>query len=210
MRMRSATNMEHSYSLKNALTNLTTKQKIGIGLAITLVLVLSLALIALISSNIGQDNTTEEDEITSYINEDGYEVSVETYTDEEGGKTKIETYTDDEGRIITIETHTNTSGETTVTGTKEDEYGNITTIDPNLVTTYFPYLVVREHSDAEPTLHYYVGADENSKIIRATIEYCAVEEDKALVEQYIRSIPIDLSSYTIEYTISETDIYCGD
>ena len=117
-------------------------------------------------------------------------------------------YTDENGNTVTVETTTNANGDTTTTETKEDAYGNVTTTDPNLVTTYFPYQVMREHDGYSATMRYFLSADESTKVITAMVEECDVEGDKALVQEYIDSIPLDLSDYTVEYATFVVDAVC--
>ena len=121
------------------------------------------------------------------------------------------TYQDEQGNIVNVETTVNENGETVTTRTKTDEYGNTTTVDPNLITTYFPYQVMREHAEWTPTLKYYLYiSDDNNMVINAMIEACDEERDMALVQQYIDSIPLDMSGYTVEYQTFDTDADCGD
>ncbi len=123
------------------------------------------------------------------------------------GQQAVDETTDDDG----------SSGETVVTETKMDEYGNVTTVDPDLITTYFPYQVMRKHASEELvdfgfeyTLRYALDLDEEARIITAIIEYCDVEADKALVQQYIDSIPLDLSAYTVNYETFSEDAICDE
>ena len=120
-----------------------------------------------------------------------------------------ETYTDEQGYTVNREIVTDENGETSVQGTKEDQYGNVTTLDPDLITTYFPYQVMREHLHHTPTLKYYLGINEDTGVIRVNMEDCDVENDKKEIEEYLDSIPLDLSNYTIEYELSNTDTNCG-
>lgn len=94
--------------------------------------------------------------------------------------------------------------------TKEDEYGNVTTVNPELITTYFPYQAMRDHEEYGSTLRYFLSIDEGSTVIDAVIEYCDVENDKALVQQYIDAIPLDLSAYTVNYETFYEDARCVD
>ena len=119
------------------------------------------------------------------------------------------TYVNENGDTVTVETVTNESGATTTRETKEDAYGNVTTTDPGLITTYFPYQVVREHEGYGATMRYFLGVDSEKKTIKAMVEECDVEGDKALVEAYIDSIPLDLSEYTVNYETFTVDAVCG-
>lgn len=193
--------MEQGYSLSNIFKNTTKKQRIGFCLIVAVVVILIIILVALVMSggSPSKDNGGEE--------ESGDQV--ENVTED--------TYVNEQGYTVTQKTTTYKNGEKEITGTKTDEYGNVTTIDSNLVTSYFPYQVMRQHTNEdlinsgfEYTLRYSLGLDEGgAKVINATIEYCDVEGDKALVQQYINSIPLDLSEYTINYETFTADAFCG-
>lgn len=173
-----------SNPIHSLLTNLTTNQKIGFGLGIVII-VLIIVLAPTMLQGLFVNNTATDEPVT-------------------------ETYTDEQGNTVTVETYTNDQGEEVVTGTREDPYGNITTINPDLITTYFPYQVMRDHADGDPTLRYYLAIDEASGLIRVIMEDCDVENDKILIQQYINSIPFDLSGYKIEYELSSVDTSCDD
>ena len=188
--------MEQGYSLSNIFKNTTKKQRIGFFLFLVVVVILFIALIALVMSGVSNNG----DEENSGNQTEG--VTENTYVDEQG-------YT------VTQKITTNADGSQTVIETKMDEYGNVTTTDPNLITTYFPYQVMRRHtsedliySGFEYTLQYSLGLDEEEKVINATIEYCDEEGDKALVQQYLDSIPLDLSEYTVNYETFRADAFC--
>ena len=188
--------MEQGYSLSNIFKNTTKKQRVGFFLFLIVVAILFIILIALVMSGTSDnsdegdsDGQTESVTEDAYVNEQGYTVT----------------------QVIT----TNADGSQTITETKMDEYGNVTTTDPNLITTYFPYQVMRRHtsedlinSGFEYTLRYSLGLDEAEKVINATIEYCDEEGDKVLVQQYLDSIPLDLSEYTVNYETFRADAFC--
>lgn len=184
---------ENSLSIRNLAHNLTMAQKLGLGFGVVIVALVIVFLSFMIA------NITEE--------AGGDEEQIEEIPEVVESVAQLE----EDGYIVTIDTVTNEEGTTVITGTKEDEWGNVTTINPNLVTTYFPYQVAREHEGYDSTLRYYLNIDEeNDKVIRAMIEDCDVEGDTALVQQYINSIPIDMSGYTVEYQTFSTDSDCGE
>ena len=119
-------------------------------------------------------------------------------------------YADGDGYTYNEEMITNEAGETETIWTKTDEYGNTTTMNPEMITTYFPYQAVREHADGSASLRYYLSVEEGNTTIDAVIEYCDVENDKILVEQYVNAIPIDMSAYTINYEEFSEDANCGE
>lgn len=178
--------------IKNLWKNLTTSQKIGWGLGVVIAILLIVLLAVMMSGQSGKSGTTEEENITE-----------ETYTTNDGN-----TYT------VTTETMENGSGEEVEVSTKMDEYGNVTTTDPNLITTYFPYQVMRQHEGElvelgfDSTVRYSLNLDEENKVITAMIEDCDQEGDKELVERYLSVIPIDLSAYTVEYEVFAEDAIC--
>ena len=126
-----------------------------------------------------------------------------------------DTYTNEDGYTVTQEIKTYADGGKVITETKVDEYGNVTTVDPSLITTYFPHQVMRQHTskdlvDAgfEYTLRYSLQLDEDAKAITATIEYCDEGGNKALVQEYLSAIPLDLSEYTVNYETFTEDAFC--
>ena len=195
---------------KNISEKLTKPQKVGVVLGIVIIVLLLVFVLLLTDGlfNGGGGSELEEEVVEETYVEDGDTVIKETRRDEEGNVTVVETREESDGSTVTVETYTNTEGDVTTTGTKEDAYGNVTTLDPALITTYFPYQVMREHEGGDPTLRYYVAVDEGSKTISALIEACDEEGDKALVQQYINSIPLNLSSYTINYESFDEDAIC--
>ncbi len=180
---------EASSLLHNLLRNLSIKQKIVIVLGIVLIVGLTAFAFFYLQAN-----------------EAGNSESRSTNDND----TATETYVDEQGYTVTTETHVDDSGKEYTTTTREDPYGNITTADPDLITTYFPYQVMREHKEWTSTLKYFLTIDEDTKIIGADMEDCDIENDKRLIDQYIQSIPIDLSDYTIEYNLISVDTDCGE
>lgn len=163
------------------------KQKIGFLVAGVVIISLVLVLVAMLLIGDGSDGGNGGEKIIS---------------ETEG------TYVNENGDTVTVETVTNANGDTTTRETKEDAYGNVTTTDPELITTYFPYQVVREHEGYGATMRYFLSADSEKKIIKAMIEECDMEGDKALVREYINNIPLDLSEYTVNYETFTVDAVC--
>lgn len=191
--------MEQGYSLSNIFNNTTRKQRIGFGIIVVVIIVLLVILVVLVM------NSSQDDSVND---EEGQQADGVVDVTED-------TYVDDQGYTVTQETTTYADGGKVITETKMDEYGNVTTVDPSLITTYFPYQVVRKHTSEDlidagfdSTLRYSLHLDEESKTINAMIEDCDVEGDKALVEQYISSIPLDLSAYTVNYETFSEDAFC--
>ena len=172
----------NSHPFQNLLTNLKPNQKIAIILGIII-----LISIIMVLPNLFQNNG-----------------------DIGGNPNESESYTDDQGYTISTRTEINDRGEEVTITTREDPYGNVTTTDPSLITTYFPYQVMREHKEWTSTLRFYLSISQTDKIIYANIEDCDIENDKKLIQDYINSIPIDLSSYSIEYEITSVDTDCGE
>lgn len=179
--------MQEQSAFRNLIHNLTKKQVIAIVLGLVFLVIVAIVLSNIASSPTGSsnDNDTNEDSSANevYVDENGYTITTEVNIDENGE-------------------------EYTVT-TREDPYGNVTTTDPNLISTYFPYQVMREHVDWNPTLRYFLYINEESKTIYVNMEDCDIENDKKLIAEYIDSIPIDLSAYNIEYELSTVDTDCG-
>lgn len=195
--------MESGYNLGNVLRNMTKKQKIGAVVFLAVIIILVIILMFLM---FGDQQATDES------SGDG-----DSMGQNEAANVKEETYENDDGYTVTKKTTTYENGETVVTETKMDEYGNVTTVDPDLITTYFPYQVMRKHTSEELvdsgfdyTLRYSLDLDEEARIITAIIEYCDVEADKALAQQYLDSIPLDLSAYTVNYETFSEDAICEE
>ncbi len=180
--------MEKRSKLYYLIHNTTTKQKV-----VAILVIISLVIMGIIISYVASLPTGSSDS-----------------GDTEGNGSAVnETYVDENGYTITTEVNIDENGEEYTVTTREDPYGNVTTTDPNLITTYFPYQVVREHDDWDPTLRFYLSINEDSKTIYADMEDCDIENDKKLIAEYIDSIPIDLSAYTIEYKLSTIDTSCS-
>ena len=181
--------MESSQNpIYNLFTNLTRNQKIALCLAVILFISGIIILPQLFQTN--QSETNNNDELSN--------------------SPKVESYVDEQGYTVTTETITNSKGEESITSTRTDPYGNTTTTDPDLLTTYFPYQVMRQHKEWTNTLRYYLSVNETKKTIHAIVEDCDIDQDKAMIQAYIRSIPIDLSDYTVEYELNSVDADCGE
>lgn len=178
---------DNTNSIQNLFTNLKTKQKIALFLGI-IIIILAAVLLPWLFHN--SQNSPDESEATD--------------------TSKTESYDDEQGYTITTETYTNDEGEEVTTSIRTDRYGNTTTMDPDLLTSYFPYQVMREHDESIKTLRYFLSLDNSTKTIHAIMEDCDIENDKALIQEYINSIPVDLSDYQIEYEFSSTDTDCEE
>ncbi len=180
--------MEQGYSFGNIAKNMTRKQKV-LSILFVLIVVILIIILSVMLSNYNQPEAEEETEVTTDVTERNEVINGQDY-------------------VVTKETTVNADGETEVTETKMDSFGNVTTTEPNLITTYFPYQVVREHEDGRITLRYSLRIQEDSNVINAAVEGCDVENDKKLVQEYLNSIPIDLSNYTINYVPFFEDAFC--
>ena len=69
---------------------------------------------------------------------------------------------------------------------------------------------MRQHKEWTNTLRYYLSVNETKKTIHAIVEDCDIDQDKAMIQAYIKSIPIDLSDYTVEYELNSVDADCGE
>ena len=177
---------QQGYSAGNLWRNLSGKEKLGFGLGVLIIIGLIVVLAFMVFNSAGEEKL-------------------------EPGTETEESYVNEWGDVVTKKTTVNEDGDVAVTETKEDEWGNVTTVDPDLITTYFPYQVAREHKEWMPTLKYYLYIDEeNNKLIHASIEECDEEGDKALVQEYINSIPLDMSEYKVEFETFSDDADCGE
>lgn len=228
--------MQEGFSLKNIWQNMTKGQKRALVFGFVMILILVVILSFLVSIPMeeivagGDDNNMETEGTTTEITNDEYGNTVTTTTDSNGNTTTIvygyegnrvvaksmgassdpdvATYLDEDGNTIIRTVVTNSDGTKTVTEIKRDAYGNVNTTNPNMISTYFPHQVMREHEDGESTFRLYLSLDEKTKVINAVTEGCNEEEDKALVKEYIESVPLDLSDYTITYEEASEDVGC--
>ncbi len=75
--------------------------------------------------------------------------------------------------------------------------------DTNDLSIYLPYTIPAEHD--ENVWDVQITEDEESKKINVYIENCRPDELKKKAQEYLNSIPADLSNYIIEYYIEEPD-----
>lgn len=73
---------------------------------------------------------------------------------------------------------------------------------------YLPYIVESPYEDAAPDI--YISGDESTHTIDVEVSTCDVDGNKNKAVEYLRSTPLDLSKYTINYIINSTDVECGD
>ena len=186
--------MNQGYSYKNLSNKLTKGQKIG-AMAMVIIMLLLVVLLSLIvnskDENVGENGGIANEGGSDYV--EGEELVI-----------------DGMNYVVKKESVEGEDGKYTEREVKEDEYGNVTTVDPNLITTYFPYQKMRAHSDWEDTLRYSLELDEEYKIINASIEYCDEAGNKEMIQQYLDSIPLDLSSYAVNYELFSEDAICTD
>ena len=189
--------MEQGFNFGNVIRNMTKQQKLAGLLFVTIIIVL-LVVLGVLLSGLPSGGFNENGEWVDGNSDNGEKVTV----------TEEKVNIDGQDYVVKKETTTNGDGVVVESETKTDYYGNVTTTDPNLITTYFPYQTVRNHEGSDPTLRYFLSLNESSKTIDAIIEDCDVEGDKSLVQQYIDSVPLDLSMYTINYVVVGEDISC--
>lgn len=75
---------------------------------------------------------------------------------------------------------------------------------------YLPYLVRGEMNDSDVPNSplYLITGSEEEKTITVMVSVCDAEKYKKEAMNYLRSTPIKLSEYTIEYQINEVDVNC--
>ena len=75
------------------------------------------------------------------------------------------------------------------------------------LSLYLPHYVYPEgHDDVAP--NYYISGDEDSKTIIIAVSDCNIERFKMEAWDYLNSIPIDFSEYTVEYETNSMDVEC--
>lgn len=142
---------------------------------------------------------------TTYYNRQG---KIEAKTNAPQEKTGTTVYYDEDGNTVIKTVTINDDGSKMESEIKQDSYGNVNTTDPKLISTYFPHQIMREHEGGDSTFRVFMDANTKDKVIEAVIESCAEDEDKALVQEYVKNVPIDMSAYTISYTTAREDVDC--
>lgn len=80
--------------------------------------------------------------------------------------------------------------------------------DQSSIETFLPHAVFVEEEDFS-ALRYYIEEDaESDNVINVMFSACDEATSKTLAQEYLDSIPLDLSGYTINYEPVEEDAYC--
>lgn len=72
---------------------------------------------------------------------------------------------------------------------------------------YLPYVVNSPYEDAAPDI--LIEGNETDKTIRVMLTTCNTDINRQKADQYLQSIPTDLSSYQIIYDVSGADAICS-
>lgn len=77
---------------------------------------------------------------------------------------------------------------------------------------YLPYAVYPEGydgEDADPVApNYLINGDEETKTLDIMVSTCNVEEYKKAALDYLKTIPIDFSNYTVNFEINNINVEC--
>lgn len=80
------------------------------------------------------------------------------------------------------------------------------------ISLYLPYIVNPEGYDVEDdevlAPNIYIDADEDKKIVEVMVSVCDADKFKQEAMNYLDSIPVDFSDYTIEYNINNINVEC--
>lgn len=176
---------KENFSIKNLLVNLTKKQKIGIGLFLVIVAIVAMVFSAMINSvhedisDESKGDTTEEIDITI-----GEGTVWSTSGAEDKESTKVET---------PVSTDYSDS----------HEYSLIDYVP----TSNYKYIV---YDGGYGTRNYW-WITENTAIekgIVVSVDSCDVAGNTAAANEYLKSLPVDLSDYIIVYQTHTSDVPC--
>lgn len=77
---------------------------------------------------------------------------------------------------------------------------------------YLPYMVYPEGYDEEDAEvvapNIYISGDEDSKVVDVMVSKCDAENFKKQAMEYLDTLPIDFSKYTINYGINDINVEC--
>ena len=76
------------------------------------------------------------------------------------------------------------------------------------LSLYLPYVVKSKYEGGAPNI--YIEGNENNRRIDVMLSTCDTDALRSQAENYLNSIPVDLSEYTINYNVSEADARCNE
>lgn len=187
------------YSFGNVLKNMTKQQKIG---AITFLAIIGFLIIVLFvliakpdNASLGdtEDGEAEENISATEIVEEGINGSI-------------------------IESGSNNAGNSDGAGLEKIQVPVSTDYDDEHEYTLIDYLPkgeymfqLGEESDENMVTYYYIS--ENTAVdkgIVVSVDACDEDNNKAAANEYLRTLPVDLSEYTIVYQTHMSDIPCEE
>ena len=185
--------MEQGYSLGNIFRNTTKKQRIGFGLAFVIIVVLVIILFLLVGLPQENSDNTDNNGSTEELIEDG----IGSASFEEGvSGADLNKGNNDEDNSVNVPV--------SVDYNENHEYTLIEYI-PKSKYDYITY------GDNQHGLRAYWVINENTAIkkgIGVSVDSCDVEGNKVAANNYLKSLPVDLSDYFIVYRVHEGDIPC--
>ena len=182
--------MDETNSLKNLFTNLSFKQKIGILAAIILIIVLIIMVVALVPKD------SLEDKGDSTSQESSLEPQSSSATIEKGTKWE----NTDAGSETTEEADIPTS--------TEYNENHTYTLEEYLPASRYEY---KNKGDDTYGIRDYWWIMENTAVekgIVVSVDSCDEEGNTAAAKEYLKSIPIDLSSYYVVYQTHIGEVPC--
>lgn len=184
---------DNSFSIKNLFTNLSKQQKIAAGLILPGILIVLAIMVPIINSaqegfedyELGDHDSSNESDTTVGVGQ-------------KWDSNTTNTNDDDNNDSETVEVPVSTSYN------DDHEY---TLID------YLPYsaYVFLDYDDADDTSRVYYSIEENTAIekgIVISVDSCDVEGNTAAAQEYLKSIPVDLSEYTVVYQTHTGEVPC--
>ena len=182
--------MEQEYSFKNLFQNMNRRQKIGLAVFVVVVVIL-IAVLTMMAGTLNEMSDGESDN-----GEEAELVEQEATETAEGVSGGILSNGPDSNENITVPIKTN-----------YDETHEYSLIEYLPVGKYN----VEEGDESEEGVVAYYYIEENTAIdngIVITVDSCNVEENQRMANDYLKSLPVDLSGYIIVYQTDVSDLPC--
>lgn len=169
-------------SLHNLVVNLTKKQKLGMVALIAIIVILVIVLAVVVNQS--QDDVSDGSEEGQMNTETAAGVSGDNINNED--------------EAVGIEVPVST----------DYQSSHVYTLRDYLPKDKYDF---KEFGDGETGARVYWSISENTAIekgIVVRVDSCNEERNKASANEYLRTIPVDLSEYTIVYQVATGDVPC--
>lgn len=193
--------MERSYSLGNAFKNMTGKQKIAFGLVFVIIVVLVVVLLLVIGTPNGDNGEADGD----------YDVTDSDYYSEEATEPEDETTELENGIVGASVIGSDVNGDANAMVPVSVDYNED---HDYLLIDYIPiskYDYITYGNNQHGVRAYWI-INENTAIDKGlviSVDSCDVEGNNAAANEYLRSLPVDLSDYVFVYRVHEGNVPCN-